>query len=408
MKGGNFFKSIFLWLIFLVLGIVFFTGGVAFCAKWDGTIYFGYTGPLSGGAAKYGNNCLTGMKVAVDDVNAAGGINIGGKKYELKLVYYDDMYKPANTVANARRMVMAEKPILIACPHAGGILALEKINEKEGFLISGYTTNVAIISQGNKLVFSVPPRADLAYGVEMLKKAFSFGPKLAHLTGSHEAGVAWKELSEANWKKMGGQVVASDSVNYSAVTDFFPYLTKIIQAKPDVINLYGPSEPSAMIVNQARQLGYKGGFLMGDQCKLDEMAKVASMANLNNSVGVCPFELRPLPIAKAFGKRLHQMFGKDYVPTFEAAAHYEVVWIVVKAMEKAQIKDDPYAIFKKFNDVLPVGQYANTLRDGLGPNGELLGVTFAIMVKDNQFSKPIPLIWGQDLYPPGKKSAWKD
>ncbi|MCX7981981.1 MAG: ABC transporter substrate-binding protein [Syntrophales bacterium] len=408
MKGRNFLQIRYLWLFLLSFGIILSTSDLAFSTKWDGTIYFGYTGPLSGGAAKYGNNCLTGMKVAVDDVNAAGGINIGGKKYELKLVYYDDMYKPANTVANARRMLMAEKPVLIVCPHAGGILALEKINEKEGFLIGGYTTNVAIISQGNKLVFMVPPRADLAYGVEMLKKAFSFGKRLAHLTGSHEAGVAWKELAGANWKKLGGEEVAAESVNYSAVTDFFPYLTKILQAKPDVINLYGPSEPAAMIVNQARQLGYKGGFLMGDQCKLDEMAKVASMANLNNSVGVCPFELRPLAIAKAFGKRLHDMYGKDYVPTFEAAAHYEVVWIMVKAMEKAQVKDDPHAIFKRFNDVLPVGKYANTLRDGLGPNGELLGVTFAIMVQDNNYSKPIPLVWGQDLYPPGKKSAWKD
>ena len=396
----------------VVFAIAVLTGvllwGVTAQAAWDGTIYIGYSGPLSGGAAKYGNNCLTGMKIAVEDVNAAGGVAIGNKKYELKLVYYDDMYKPASTVANARRMMSSEKPIMIDCPHAGGILALEKINEREGFMIGGYTTNVDIISQKNKLVFSVPARADLAYGVEMLRKAFEIGPKLAHLTGSHESGVSWQKLSDAAWRKLGGQIVASDSVNYMGVTDFYPYLTKILKANPDVINLYGPSEPAAMIVNQARELGYKGGFLMGDQIKMDEMAKVASMKNLNNSVGVCPFDMRPLPIAQAFGKRLHQLYGKDYVPTYEAAAHYEVVWITVKAMEKAQSKDNPQAIFKRFNDVLPVGKYATTMRDGIGPNGELLGITFAIAVKDGKYSKPIPLVWGADLYPPGKKTVWKD
>lgn len=404
----NLSGSIFLLAIMAIFAWMGMGLGEAAAAKWDGVITIGYSGPLSGGAAKYGNNCLTGMKIGVDDVNAAGGITVAGKKYELKLVSYDDMYKPASTVANARRMVSSDKPIMINCPHSGGILALEKINEKEGFIISGYTTNIAIISQKNKLVFSVPARGDLAYGVEMVKEAFKFGPKLAHLTGTHEAAVFWTKTADEAWKKLGGQVVATDTVNYMGVTDFYPYLTKILQSKPDVINLYGPSEPAAMIVNQARELGYKGGFLMGDQIKLDEMAKVASMKNLNNSIGVCAFDKRPLPLAQAFGKRLQKMFGADYVPTYEAAAHYEVVWLMVKAIEKAQTKDDPYAIFGKINDVLPVGKYATTMRDGIGPNGELLGITFAIGIKEEKYTKAIPLIWGKEFYTPGKKSAWKD
>jgi branched-chain amino acid transport system substrate-binding protein len=372
------------------------------------TIHIGYSGPLSGGAAKYGNNCLTGIKIAVEDVNKKGGITVGGKKYDLELTAYDDMYKPANTVANVRRMISRDKPIAVYCPHSGGILALEKINEKEGFIISGYTTNIAIISQGNKLVFSVPARGDLAYGVELVKRAMDYGKKMAHLTGTHEAGVAWTKIAEEAWLKYGGEIVAKDSVNYMGVTDFYPYLTKILNAKPDVINLYGPSEPSAMIVNQARELGYKGGFLLGDQIKLDEMAKFASMENLNNSIGVCPFDMRPLPIAQAFGKRLKQLYGEDYVPTYEAAAHYEVVWLIVKAIEKAQNISDPQKIFAEIQDVLPLGEYATTMRDGIGPNGELLGVTFGMAVKDNKFTEPIALVWGKEFYPPGKTSAWKE
>lgn len=225
MRGKMFFLNRVIGVISFVV-LLFFVGSTGIAAKWDGEIYIGFSGPLSGGAAKYGNNCLTGMKIAVEDVNEAGGVTIQGKKYELKLVFYDDMYKPANTVANVRRMLSSQRPVMVNCPHAGGILALEKINEREGFLISGYTTNVDIISGGNKLVFSVPARADMAYGVEMLRVAFDFGNKLAHLTGSHEAGVAWMKLSDAAWKKLGGQVVASDSVNYMGVTDFYPYLAK--------------------------------------------------------------------------------------------------------------------------------------------------------------------------------------
>jgi branched-chain amino acid transport system substrate-binding protein len=391
--------------IFAWMGMVL---SEAAAAKWDGAIHIGYSGPLSGGAAKYGENCLTGLKLAVEDVNAEGGITVDGKKYELKLVYYDDMYKPADTVANARRIMSSVKPVAIFCPHSGGILALEKLNEREGFIISGYTTNVDIISQKNKLVFMVPTRGDLSYGLGMVKKAFALGPRMAHLTGSHEAGSAWMKLSEATWKKLGGQIVSTDSVNYMAVTDFYPYLTKCLQAKPDVINLYGPSEPAAMIVNQARELGYKGGFLLGDQSKLDEMERLSNLKNLNNAIGACPYPRLPLPSAQAFCKRLVQLYGKDYVPTREAAAHYETVWMIVKCIEKAQTKDDPYAIFSKINSVLPLEKNNPHMRDGIGPNGELLGINFAIAVKDGKYSKPIPLVWGKEFYAPGKKSVWKE
>ncbi len=392
----------------LALACLVYLSGNALAAKWDGAVYIGFSGPLSGGGAKYGENCLTGTKLGVEDVNAAGGVKVGGKSYELKLVHYDDMYKPANTVNNARRMVSSDKPIAIFCPHAGGILALEKLNEREGFIINGYTTNNAVISQNNKLVFMPPTRGDLSYGIEMVKMAFKYGPRMAHLTGNHEAGAAWLKLSEATWKKLGGQIVSSDSVNYMGVTDFYPYLTKCLQAKPDVINLYGPSEPAAMIVNQARELGYKGAFLMGDQIKLDEMERVASMQNLNNSIGVCPYPLWPLASSQAFSKRLVKLYGKDYVPTRETASFYEAVWMIVKCMEKAQSLKDPYAIFNKINSVLPLDKNNPNLRDGIGPSGELLGGTYVVAVKNGKYTKPIPLIWGKELYPPGKKSVWKE
>jgi branched-chain amino acid transport system substrate-binding protein len=406
MKGKIFLKRVVAAL--LAITVLIALSGTAGAAKWDGVVYIGYSGPLSGGAAKYGDNCLTGTKLGVEDVNAAGGIKIGAKRYELKLVHFDDMYKPANTVANARRMVSSVKPIAVFCPHAGGILALEKINEREGFIINGYTTNIDVISQKNKLVFMPPTRADLSYGLELVKKAFAIGPRLAHLTGNHEAGAAWMKLSEASWNKLGGQVVSADSVNYMGVTDFYPYLTKLLQHKPDVINLYGPSEPAAMIVNQARELGFKGGFLLGDQIKLEEMERVATLANLNNSIGVCPYPKWPLPDSQAFCKRLVKLYGKDYIPTREAASHYEAVLMVARCMEKAQSISDPYAIFSKINSVLPLDKNAPNLRDGIGPNGELLGGTYVIAVKNGKYTKPIPLIWGKELYPPGKSSVWKD
>ena len=54
------------------------------------TINIGYTGPLSGGAAKYGRNNLEGLEMAVDEINAGGGIQVAGKQYTFKVVALDD------------------------------------------------------------------------------------------------------------------------------------------------------------------------------------------------------------------------------------------------------------------------------------------------------------------------------
>jgi hypothetical protein len=82
--------------------------------------------------------------------------------------------------------------------------------------------------------------------------------------------------------------------------------------------------------------------------------------------------------------------------------------MIVKCIEKAQTKDDPYAIFGKINSVLPLEKNNPNMRDGIGPNGELLGGTYVIAVENGKYTKPIPLIWGRDLYPAGKTSIWKE
>ena len=79
-----------------------------FVMSWTGIskaedIVLGYTGPLSGPAAEYGQDILSGVDMAVKDVNAAGGITVGGKKYTFRLEKLDDRVDPTQAVNNARR-----------------------------------------------------------------------------------------------------------------------------------------------------------------------------------------------------------------------------------------------------------------------------------------------------------------
>ena len=92
------------------------TSGVS--AQTSNVITIGYTGPLSGGAAQYGADVQRGIQMAIDEINAAGGVMIGGKKSTFKLSSLDDQYRPPAAQTNAQRLAQ-EGATVIFCPHAG-------------------------------------------------------------------------------------------------------------------------------------------------------------------------------------------------------------------------------------------------------------------------------------------------
>src|ERR1700712_4861256 len=103
-------------------------------------VSIGFTGPLSGGAALYGKNTLTGIEMAVREINDAGGIEAGGKKYTFEVVPLDDKYSPSEAAVNAKRLRAQNKAPVVFTPHSGGAFAIQAFNEQDGFILGGYTS----------------------------------------------------------------------------------------------------------------------------------------------------------------------------------------------------------------------------------------------------------------------------
>jgi len=350
-------------------------------------INIGYTGPLSGGAAKYGMNNLEGIQMAIEEINAAGGITVAGKNYTFKVIHLDDQYKPANAVTNARRLVELHKPPLIVCTHSGGILGLMQFNEQEGFILHGYTDNPSVLKLGNKLLIKAPLSMAF-YNSAIIDAGWNRGwKKAALICGSHEAGKMAEKIFEKLWKDKGGTIVANAPADYGKVTDFYPFLTKIVAAKPDCIMLYGPSEPSAMIINTARELGFKGGFLVGSQCKLDEMAKVAPLQVLSPSYGVCPVGMMPLAGVKDFSKRYEQKYNT--LSTSESGYNYEVTYIFVEALKKAGTVTDLKKIMAAIPQVIPMKSHTVRGIHTMLKEGQFISANYVMGVVDGKFIPPM-------------------
>jgi branched-chain amino acid transport system substrate-binding protein len=100
-------------------------------------VHLGYSGPLSGGAAKYGQDTLNGMKLAVDEINSAGGFTVNGKKYTFDVISLDDKYLPNEAATNAKRLVQQYHVPAVFTQHSGGVLAQQAFNatQEPNFII---------------------------------------------------------------------------------------------------------------------------------------------------------------------------------------------------------------------------------------------------------------------------------
>ncbi|GAA0805021.1 ABC transporter substrate-binding protein [Cupriavidus gilardii] len=332
--------------------------GAAFAQE---VVKLGYTGPLSGGAALYGKNVLSGIQMAVDELNASG-VEVGGKKVKFEVVALDDKYAPAESAINARRLVQQHKTPAVFVPHSGGIFALQAFNEQEKFIVMAYSSVPRITDAGNKLTIRIPP-AYTGYIEPFVKAQMKrFGKNVALVPADHDYAKAWVQAFVPAWEKAGGKVVGNNPMSYTKATDFYSGVSRVIADKPDVLFVGGPSEPTALVVKQARELGFKGGFIVMDQAKLDEMARVTNgLGMLEGAIGVLPLNSDSRPATQAFNnkyKKLHD--GKD--ATTEMSLNYTMVHTLANAMKLAGTTTDATAIRAKMPDAM------KTLPKELNPN----------------------------------------
>ena len=339
-------------------------------------VKLGFTGPLSGGAALYGKNTLTGIEMAVNEINKEGGLDIKGKKYKVEVVALDDKYSPSEAGTNARRLVQEHKTPVVFTPHSGGVFALQAFNERDNFLVAAYTSVPTVTERGNKLTVRIPP-SFMGYMEPFTKVSMErFGKRVAIANATHDYAKAWTKAFVPVWTAAGGEVVADNPMDYNKDTDYYSGVSKVLAAKPDVLFIGGASEPTGLVVKQARELGFKGGFIMMDQAKMDEMAKVlGGLELLEGAIGTLPLVADERPGAKVFVEKYRKAFQKD--PTSEASLHYLTLHAIALAAQMAGTATDAQAIranmdqaFKK----LPADFNPNEI-SGVGADGGFIANT---------------------------------
>jgi branched-chain amino acid transport system substrate-binding protein len=354
-----------------VISLGLFSAYLAGCGSSasDDVVRIGFTGPLSGGAALYGRNTLDGLEMAVADVNAAGGVPVSGRRVRVEIVSLDDRYFPNESATNAKRLVHQHATPIVFCPHSGGILAIQGFNATQSpkFLIGAYSSEPQILERRNPLTLMVPPRYTVYFDPFAKATMSRHGRRLGRIPGSHAYAKEWTKGFSRVWEAHGGTLLANNEIDYNTTTDFSSVVANALAEKPDVLFVGGPSQPTALVVKAAREQGFKGGFVVMDQAKFEEMYKIVSMEMLENSVGVMPLVANPDERARRFVAKYRQVKGDRRDPPREVSLTYLAMRVLARAMELAGTTSDAVAIMAK------VDQAAATLPEEVKPS-ELLGV----------------------------------
>jgi branched-chain amino acid transport system substrate-binding protein len=353
---------------------------VFFVVSWAGSsraaeIVIGFSGPLSGPAAEYGQDIVSGIDMAVKEINGSGGIKVGGQTYTFKLEKLDDRIDPTQAVNNARRF-KTNKAIAVFNGVYNTIAPLMKINEEKGneFIMMAYTSTPKVETLGNKLL-AVTTTSFTPYVQVFADWAFQKGwKKCAMVVTLGAYGDEWRNAFKEYWVKNGGTITADKPANYYTETDFSSPIAAALATSPDVMLIGGPSATTALVIEQARGMGFKGGFILIDQAKQDYIAKLLrgtkTMGNLIGTGGVVSV---PMAGATIFEKKYTEQYKK--MVTWECALNYTGVHALARAIVAAGTVDDVYKIRAAFPKALSVPMLGDKFPNavfGINDTGRML------------------------------------
>ncbi len=221
----------------------------------DKVVKVGNIEPLSGPSAAVGQQGKYARDMAIEEINAAGGIkSLGGAKIEM--VYADSESKPEKGVAEAERLINTEKVnVLTGCWNSAVTYPVTAVAERYSIpFIVPVSVADKITEQGFKYTFRIAAkdswwvRDQFSFLKDMQKE---FNTKIETLAFVYENG-DWGKGFAKSWKEFaekGGYKVVLDEPYPSTATDLSPVVTKIKRANPDVLLLVSNAADAILLTN---------------------------------------------------------------------------------------------------------------------------------------------------------------
>ncbi len=229
------------------------------------TIKIGFVGTLSGANAAWGTSNVRSMETSADIYNAQGGVEIGGKKYKVEVIPFDDAYDPKIAVAGMEKMAQEQIKYVIGPNDDAQAIAVRPIAEKNKIVYFPYAFNKSLYKKpANYAVFGMIASYQWEPAVYKWLQDNKDVKTIAFLAANAADPLNQRDNGIKIAKDLGLDVVEAKATYKADTRDFFSVITPVIKKKPDLLVLSGVSPATApLIIKTARQLGFKGFMAAG-------------------------------------------------------------------------------------------------------------------------------------------------
>lgn len=301
-----------------------------------GVFKIGSSGPTTGDAAVYGLAVQHAMEIAVDEINAAGGVN----GYTFELSFEDDEADPEKAVNAYNTLKDWGMQVMIGTVTSGACIAVAtETNNDNMFQLTPSGSAVECVQNANafRVCFSDPNQG---YGAAKYIGENGLGTKVAVIYNSsdiYSSGIYAKFAEEA--ANQSFEIVAAEAFTADNKTDFSVQLQKAKDAGADLVFLPIYYTEASLILTQANQMGFAPTFVGCDG--LDGILAVENfdLALAEGVVLLTPFAADATDdLTVNFVKTYQEKYGE--IPNQFAADAYDAVYIVKAAIEKSGATPD--------------------------------------------------------------------
>ena len=359
-------------IVTIALLAVFAIGVVGCGEEEKGPFRIGVMESVTGAGETYGTVAVQSKQMAVDEINAAGGIN--GRM--LEIIVEDSKCNAQDAITAYNKLTDVDGVrIILGTSCSGAMLGAAPLAEKESVVMfSGLATNPDIAEAGDYIFRT--SLSDATVGADTGNVLWADGVrKLATINESTDYAEGVRRTTTAQFEKLGGEIVAVESYP-SDTTDFRTQLSKLLNANPDALHVAAQAEASGgTIVKQVRELGYEGP-IYSDVVVVGTTALEIAGEAATGVKAIAP-DLDP---ASAKAQEVLAAFRKKYeyvtLPWFLGSA-YDNIYITAECLKKTG--DDQNA--DGFRDCLYDITWSGTIGENYSfdDKGEVVGLSNSVL-----------------------------
>ncbi len=326
------------WIVASAL-LLIFQGSPSLAQEKE--LLIGDINPLTGPGAYWGIGSVRALELNAEKINKAGGLVVQGQRYKLKYINEDDKYTGAGGVAAVNKLIFTNKIKYIVGPlSSASILAMQPITESNKVILICDSHAPPELLKGKKYTFRVfsPPTHLAPAFFTWFKQTYPNVKTVAHISPNDATGWGSSQGDNDAAEHLGIKVVA-DEWYERGTTDFRAMLTRILAKNPGFFAMGGTAPgDAALIIKQARELGFKGMITHTGMLAPFEIGPVAGWENVEGVISVAigaPSPRMPQPM---------QEFIRDYKAKYGdlngfAPHMYDMLTVFALGVKKANSLD---------------------------------------------------------------------